>query len=69
MSRHQARKRFTEDDLFAAMGDRTWLRGSAHRLIDEIPASCEDVAAVMADQRDLVEILHTLRAVLNYKGV
>lgn len=68
MSRRQARRRFTEDDLLAAMGNRTWLRRKAKRLIDEIPGSYKDVATVMADQRDLVEPLHTLRVVLNYKG-
>ncbi|MGH8884184.1 MAG: RtcB family protein [Egibacteraceae bacterium] len=68
MSRRQARQRFTEDDLLAAMGDRTWLRHSAKRLLDEIPGSYKDVTTVMADQRDLVEPLHTLHGVLSYKG-
>lgn len=68
MSRRQARRRFTEDDLLVAMGDRTWLRHSAKRLLDEIPGSYKDVTTVMADQRDLVEPLHTLHGVLNYKG-
>ncbi|MGH8902165.1 MAG: RtcB family protein [Egibacteraceae bacterium] len=69
MSRRQARRRFTEDDLLTAMGDRAWLRGSAKRLIDEIPGSYKNVITVMADQRDLVEPLHTLYGILNYKGV
>jgi tRNA-splicing ligase RtcB len=69
MSRRQARKRFSEDDLLAAMGARTWLRRSAGKLIDEIPGSYKDVATVMEDQRDLVEVVHTLRGVLNYKGL
>lgn len=68
MSRRQARRRFTEDNLLAAMGDRTWLRHSAKRLVDEIPGSYKDIATVMADQRDFAEPLHTLHAVLNYKG-
>ena len=37
-------------------------------LIDEIPAAYKDIDQVMADQSDLVEVLHTLHQVLNYKG-
>ena len=38
------------------------------RCVDEIPAAYKDIDQVMADQADLVEVLHTLRQVLNYKG-
>jgi RNA-splicing ligase RtcB len=34
----------------------------------EIPAACKDIDQVMADQRDLVEVVHTLEQVLNVKG-
>jgi tRNA-splicing ligase RtcB len=69
MSRRQAKRRFTEDDLHAAMKGRVWLSRSARALVDEIPASYKDIDTVMADQRDLVDVEHTLRGVLNYKGV
>jgi tRNA-splicing ligase RtcB len=68
MSRSAARKRYSAADLEAAMAGRTWLQGRAAKLVDEIPAAYKDVDRVMADQDDLVEIVHVLRAVLNYKG-
>ena len=67
-SRGEAKRRFTERDLAAAMEGKTWLRRDASKLIDEIPAAYKDIDAVMEDQADLVEVLHTLRQVLNYKG-
>lgn len=68
MSRRAARKRYTADDLASAMGTRTWLSAKAQRLVDEIPGAYKDIDTVMADQADLVEIVHTLRQVVNYKG-
>ena len=50
------------------MGDRVWLSNRAQSLVDEIPSAYKDIDQVMADQADLVEIQHTLRQVLNYKG-
>ena len=38
------------------------------KLIDEAPAAYKDINQVMDDQRDLVEVRATLRAILNYKG-
>lgn len=67
-SRTAARKRFSAADLAEAMGDRTWLEDKAGRLVDEIPGAYKDIDQVMADQDDLVEVVHTLRQVLNYKG-
>ena len=69
MSRTQARKQFGADDLAAAMQGRTWLSAARPQLVDEIPAAYKDVDQVMADQADLVEVLHTLRGLVNYKGV
>ena len=37
-------------------------------VIDETPAAYKDIDAVMAAQRDLVEIVHTLKQVLCVKG-
>lgn len=37
-------------------------------MLDEIPAAYKDIDEVMANQRDLVEIVHTLKAVLCVKG-
>jgi tRNA-splicing ligase RtcB (3'-phosphate/5'-hydroxy nucleic acid ligase) len=69
MSRTQARKRFGAADLADAMRGRTWLSARAEQLVDEIPAAYKDVDQVMADQADLAEVLHTLRGLVNYKGV
>lgn len=66
MSRTEAKKRFTADDLAAAMGDIVYRHGEAW--IDEIPAAYKDIDQVMADAEDLVEIVHTLRQVMNVKG-
>ncbi|MCB1598696.1 MAG: RtcB family protein, partial [Xanthomonadales bacterium] len=37
-------------------------------VIDESPAAYKPIEAVMAAQRDLVEIVHTLRQVVCVKG-
>jgi tRNA-splicing ligase RtcB len=67
-SRTQAKKLFTADDLAAQMEGKVWLSRRAQALVDEIPSAYKDIDQVMADQSDLVEVLHTLRQVLNYKG-
>jgi RNA-splicing ligase RtcB len=67
-SRTQARKLYTPADLTAQMQGKTWLKARAAALVDEIPMAYKDIDAVMADQADLVEVLHSLHQVLNYKG-
>lgn len=37
-------------------------------VIDEIPMACKDIDAVMAAQRDLVDVVHTLKQVVCVKG-
>ena len=69
MSRRAARRQITLDDLSRAMEGRVWLHASGERLIDEAPGAYKDIEQVMADQADLVEIKHSLRQVVNYKGV
>jgi RNA-splicing ligase RtcB len=68
MSRNAARRTFTPQDLEAAMEGRTWLRHRAKQLLDEIPGAYKDLSVVMADQHDLVEVVHRLETILNYKG-
>jgi tRNA-splicing ligase RtcB len=67
-SRTQAKKLFTSADLVTQMAGKVWLSGRAEALVDEIPSAYKDIDQVMADQADLVEVLHTLHQVLNYKG-
>jgi RNA-splicing ligase RtcB len=67
-SRTKAKKLFTTDDLARQMQGKVWLAERAQKLVDEIPSAYKDIDQVMADQDDLVEVLHTLHQVLNYKG-
>jgi tRNA-splicing ligase RtcB len=67
-SRTKAKKLFSTDDLAEQMSGKVWLADRADRLVDEIPSAYKDIDQVMADQADLVEVRHTLRQVLNYKG-
>ena len=65
-SRAAARKAFTLDQLDAAMTGIEWRRTDA--LLDEIPGAYKDIDVVMDDAKDLVEIRHTLRQIVNVKG-
>ncbi len=67
-SRTQAKKLYTSADLAQQMKGKVWLSDRAAALVDEIPSAYKDIDQVMADQADLVEVLHTLHQVLNYKG-
>jgi RNA-splicing ligase RtcB len=69
MSRGAARRAFTGKDLARAMKGKTWQSQDADALVDEIPQAYKPIEQVMQDQEDLVEIRHTLRQILNYKGV
>lgn len=69
MGRKQAERLFTADDLRQAMEGKSWNETDAAQLVDEIPMAYKDIDQVMADQQDLVTIKHTLRQLLNYKGV
>lgn len=68
MSRGKARKELTVESLDEAMAGRTWNRDKAGALLDEHPGAYKDIDQVMEDQKDLVEIVHTLHQVFNYKG-
>lgn len=68
MSRMQARKTFSEDSLRDAMAGKEWNDTQSGVLLDEHPGAYKDIDQVMEDQKDLVEIVHTLSQVLNYKG-
>ncbi|HVM10027.1 MAG TPA: RtcB family protein [Acidimicrobiales bacterium] len=67
-SRTKAKQLFTTADLREQMAGKVWLSKRAEALLDEIPSAYKDIDQVMADQSDLVEVQHTLRQVLNYKG-
>lgn len=65
-SRTEAKKRFTEADLAAAMAGIEYRHGA--EWIDEIPAAYKDIDQVMEDASDLVSVDHVLRQILNVKG-
>ena len=66
MSRTAARRQFTVDDHVAATAGVECRKDSD--VIDETPAAYKDIEAVMHAQRDLVEIVHTLKQVVCVKG-
>ena len=66
MSRTEAKKRITLGEHRAATA-HVECRKDAD-VIDESPAAYKPIDQVMAAQRDLVEIMHTLRQVVCVKG-
>lgn len=66
MSRTQARKTFTIDDLKQQTRDVECRKDNA--VLDEIPSAYKSIDEVMANQTDLVEVVHTLKQVLCVKG-
>lgn len=65
-SRTAARKSFTVDDLRTAMVGIEYRDTTA--FVDEIPQAYKDIDVVMEDAKDLVEVRHTLRQIINVKG-
>lgn len=66
MSRTAATKRFTEADL--ARQTEGVICRKDKGVVDEIPGAYKDIDEVMANQRDLTEIMHTLKQVVCVKG-
>jgi len=66
MSRTEAAKVFSEADLERQTAGVICRKDKG--VIDEIPGAYKDIDAVMANQNDLTEILHTLKQVVCVKG-
>jgi tRNA-splicing ligase RtcB len=66
MSRSRARNIFTVADLVQQTKGVECRKDKM--VLDEIPSSYKDIDEVMANQADLVEVVHTLKAVLCVKG-
>ncbi len=66
MSRTEAKKRVTLEEHIAATKDVECRKDEG--VIDETPAAYKPIDAVMEAQKDLVEIVHTLRQVVCVKG-
>jgi tRNA-splicing ligase RtcB len=68
LSRSRARREITIEDFVTSMAGRDWQVGKADQLLDEAPQAYKDIDQVMADQADLVAVVHSLHQILNYKG-
>lgn len=66
MSRTQAQKKFSTADLVAQTQGVVCRKDSG--VVDEIPGAYKDIDTVMEHQRDLTEMLHTLKQILCIKG-
>lgn len=66
MSRTEARRRFTVEDHAHATATVECRKDEG--VLDETPAAYKSIDAVMEAQRDLVEVVHTLRQVICVKG-
>jgi len=66
MSRAQARRTFSVSDLEAQTAGVECRKDNA--VLDEIPGAYKPIDEVMANQTDLVEVVHTLKQVLCVKG-
>jgi tRNA-splicing ligase RtcB len=66
MSRGEAKRRFTVEDQIAATLGVECKKDAT--VIDEIPLAYKDIDAVMEAQRELVDVVHTLKQVLCVKG-
>jgi len=66
MSRSAAQKQFTSADLAKQTEGIICRKDSG--VVDEIPAAYKSIDEVMENQRDLVEVVHTLKQVLCVKG-
>lgn len=66
MSRSKAKRLYSVEDLEAQTAGIECRKDTA--VIDEIPSAYKDIDVVMANQTDLVEVVHTLRQVMCIKG-
>ena len=66
MSRTKAKKQFSLDDHIKATSHVECRKDQG--VIDETPGAYKSIDAVMEAQRDLVEVVHTLRQVVCVKG-
>lgn len=66
MSRSKAKRQFSEEDLAAQTAGVECRKDKA--VVDEIPAAYKDIDQVMANQSDLVDVVHTLKQVVCIKG-
>ena len=66
MSRREAKRRFNRKDLEQQTSGVECRKDKG--VVDEIPGAYKDIDAVMANQTDLVDVVHTLKQVVCVKG-
>ncbi|TDD58511.1 RtcB family protein [Kribbella antibiotica] len=66
MSRNEAKRRFTVDDLIAQTAGVESRKDAG--VLDELPAAYKDIESVIAAQSDLVEVVAHLKQVICVKG-
>ena len=66
LGRKEAQRMYTADDLAEQTKGIECPKDSSR--VDEIPAAYKSIDKVMENQSDLVDIIHTLRQVVNVKG-
>jgi tRNA-splicing ligase RtcB len=64
--RRHAERTFTYEQLVESMEGIEW--SGSEEFVDEIPMAYKDIDVVMEDARDLVEVRHVLRQIVNVKG-
>lgn len=65
-SRNEARKRFTMEDFEKAMKGIECRHSES--LIDELPGAYKDIDEVMENSKELVQVEHVLKQIVNVKG-
>jgi tRNA-splicing ligase RtcB len=66
LSRRAAKRAFTVADLKAQTAGVECRKDAG--VLDEIPAAYKDIDRVMENQSDLLEVVHTLKQIINVKG-
>jgi len=66
MSRTEAKRRYSRADLVAQTEGVECRKDKG--VLDEIPGAYKDIDQVMADQSDLIEVVHTLKQIVCVKG-
>lgn len=64
--RKHAERTFTYEQLVDSMAGIEW--SGSRAFLDEIPSAYKDIDVVMNDAKDLVQVRHTLRQIINVKG-
>ncbi|MFW3388329.1 UNVERIFIED_CONTAM: RtcB family protein, partial [Kocuria sp. CPCC 205274] len=69
MSRSKAKKTYTLEEFRSSMGDMK-LDGMTvdEKRIDESPMAYKDINEVMENQKELIEVIHHIKPIVNVKG-